>query len=53
MQTAICDRRGPYVAVLTADEGKPQSGGRQFDVLRTFIKRKRSSAQGMRVSARS
>ena len=46
MQTAICDRRGPYVAVLTADEGKPQSGGRQFDVLRIFHQEKEKQCAG-------
>jgi hypothetical protein len=30
----VCDRRGPYVALLMTDEGKQQKGGRQFDVLR-------------------
>ena len=39
-QRAVCDRRGPYVAVLTTDEGKPQNGGRQFDVLRIFHQEK-------------
>ena len=54
MQRAICARRGPYVAVLTADEGKPQNGGRQFDVLRIFHEEKEKQCpEDMRVSARS
>jgi len=40
MQRPICVRRSPYVAVLTADEGKPQKGGRQFDLLRIFHEEK-------------
>ena len=39
-QRAVCDPRGPYVAVLTTDEGKPQNRGRQFDVLRIFHQEK-------------
>jgi len=46
MQKAVCDRRGPYVAVLTSDEGKPQSGGRQFDVLRIFHQEKEKQCAG-------
>ena len=30
----LCDPRGPYVGVLTTEEGKRQKSGRQFDVLK-------------------
>ena len=50
-QRAVCAPRGPYVAVLTTDEGRPQNRGRQFDVLRIFIKKKRNGAQSMPASA--
>ena len=46
MQRAVCVRRGPYVAVLTSDEDKPQSGGRQFDVLRIFHQEKEKQCAG-------
>ena len=46
MQRAVCDRRGPYVAVLTTDEGTPQNGGRQFDVLRIFHQEKEKQCAG-------
>jgi Novel STAND NTPase 1 len=46
MQRAVCDRSGPYVAVLTTDEGKPQNGGRQFDVLRIFHQEKEKQCAG-------
>jgi hypothetical protein len=39
-QRAVCAPRGPYVAVLTTDEGRPQNRGRQFDVLRIFHQKK-------------
>ena len=39
-QRAVCAPQGPYVAVLTTDEGRPQNRGRQFDVLRIFHQKK-------------
>jgi hypothetical protein len=45
-QRVACDRRGPYVAVLTTDEGKPQKRGRQFDVLRIFHQEKEKQCAG-------
>ena len=45
-QRPICDRRGPYVAVLTTDEGKPQKSGRQFDVLRIFHRKEKKTVPG-------
>ena len=50
---AICDPRGPYVAVLTTDEGRPQNSGRQFDVLRIIPRKERKTVpRSMRASAR-
>jgi Novel STAND NTPase 1 len=45
-QRTVCAWRGPYVAVLTTDEGKPQNGGRQFDVLRIFRQEKEKQCRG-------
>jgi hypothetical protein len=52
-QRAVCTRRGPYVAVLTTDEGKSQSGGRQFDVLRIFHEEKEKQCAGGYASERT
>ena len=52
-QRPFASGAGPYVAVLTTDEGKPQKGGRQFDVLRIFHRKERKTVpRSMRVSAR-
>jgi hypothetical protein len=36
----VCNPRGPYVVVLTTDEGRPQNRGRQFDILKIFHRKK-------------
>ena len=50
--TVLCDPRGPYMALLTTEEGKRQKSGRQFDVLK-IVPRKEQKQCPDYVSERS
>ena len=52
-QRAVCDPRGPYVALLTTDEGRPQKSGRQFDVLKIIPRKERKDSAQDYASERS